>query len=293
MIVLYPYSRKSKDKQIVRIYSSQGLYPTDSIYESGASLVVNDELIYSVTKNEPWALENYYLDNEWLSLAEVRFHSSIVLSIEPAQGKILLYPHPFAYEIDDTYDVNNVSTRKELEESLIQKLSSESDWYWKSFFLPPCFGGRKYEKHSLEMSDDLRKLTFEAISIKDYLLLRGLEALLKGEILMINHLFHNEACMSAYIAMDASFQIILLRLKDKIENPTSQDASKYLAEVLGEEFHSEKYFGGYYEDRIRTIHPSNRFGVFPHAPLEADDYFDLHDNLKYVYSFLITNLTAW
>jgi hypothetical protein len=46
---------------------------------------------------------------------------------------------------------------------------------------------------------------------------------------------------------------------------------------------------GYYEARIKTIHPESRFGIFPAAPLGVDDFCDLYRLLTEVYSYLLTD----
>ena len=94
--------------------------------------------------------------------------------------------------------------------------------------------------------------------------------------------------MSLYVAMEASLHIILRRLGETMQNPSNRDASKYLGEVFESRYVPERYFESYYEDRIAAIHPSSRRGVFPDAPLAADDYFDLYDQMCSLYDFLLT-----
>jgi hypothetical protein len=36
-----------------------------------------------------------------------------------------------------------------------------------------------------------------------------------------------------------------------------------------------------------TMHPESRYGIFPHAPLFADDCYDLRDDLQEVYAYLV------
>jgi hypothetical protein len=48
------------------------------------------------------------------------------------------------------------------------------------------------------------------------------------------------------------------------------------------------YFEDFYDARIKTMHPSSRFGIFPVAPLEADDFLFLRYGLIEVYHWLIT-----
>jgi len=60
------------------------------------------------------------------------------------------------------------------------------------------------------------------------------------------------------------------------ENPTALDAGALIdAEVFNHRHGPGGYFGDFYEDRIKTMHPSSRFGVFPVPPLGADNYLFL------------------
>ena len=99
--------------------------------------------------------------------------------------------------------------------------------------------------------------------------------------------FTEEAAILAFISLDASFNIVLKRLRHSgFKNPTSEDAMQYIARVFSSE-EEGKYFEYYYEQRIKTVHPSSRFGSFPHAPLYADDYTHLFDDLLELYAFFI------
>ena len=73
------------------------------------------------------------------------------------------------------------------------------------------------------------------------------------------------------------------------ENPTALDAGALIdAEVFNHRHGPGGYFGDFYEDRIKTMHPSSRFGVFPVPPLGADNYLFLRHALVEVYYWLIT-----
>ena len=97
-----------------------------------------------------------------------------------------------------------------------------------------------------------------------------------------------EAINATFISLEASFRLVLNELKNQgILNPSSRDAAKYIASVFLSEA-TGKYFEEYYDSRIMSFHPESRFGIFPHAPLAADDHFDLFDNLSEVYAYLIS-----
>jgi hypothetical protein len=94
--------------------------------------------------------------------------------------------------------------------------------------------------------------------------------------------------MSLWVAMEASLRIIQRVLKKSgMDNPTSKDAGGFLDDAFN--WDSDGYFVDYYEARIKTIHPESRFGVYPAAPLQVDDFYDLHATLILVYDFLLTN----
>lgn len=50
----------------------------------------------------------------------------------------------------------------------------------------------------------------------------------------------------------------------------------------------DKYFKEHYENRIKTLHPESRFGIFPHAPLMVDEYYHLHGSMRDLYVYLLT-----
>jgi hypothetical protein len=73
-----------------------------------------------------------------------------------------------------------------------------------------------------------------------------------------------------------------------LQNPSAVDAGALINNTFNPGVNSGSYFEEYYEDRIKTMHPSSRFGVFPVAPLLADDYFFLRHGMVEVYHWLIT-----
>jgi hypothetical protein len=97
------------------------------------------------------------------------------------------------------------------------------------------------------------------------------------------------AAIQLYIALDVSFEIVLEILRGRgLANPSALDAGALIDEVFNPGIESGRYFEDYYDDRIKTLHPSSRFGVFPVPPLLADDYYFLRHGLVEVYHWLIT-----
>lgn len=102
--------------------------------------------------------------------------------------------------------------------------------------------------------------------------------------------FMEEVITTLFISMEASFRLIRRRLiSEGIQNPNAKDAAGFLGKTFNEE-PLERYFAEYYDNRVATLHPESRFGVFPHAPLMADDYYHLRDSLRDLYIYLLTGL---
>lgn len=102
-------------------------------------------------------------------------------------------------------------------------------------------------------------------------------------------LFLEEAILTLFVSLEASFRLVVRKLKsDGINEPTSSDAHDFIERTFNNNrFGPGKYFENYYESRIKSMHPESRYGIYPHAPLMADDFYDLYDDLLDVYAYLI------
>jgi len=128
-----------------------------------------------------------------------------------------------------------------------------------------------------------------ATQLNDHLLMRGLGALLRADMCWRHLEIADAAVLQLYVALDVSFQMILRLLREQgVSNPTALDAGALIDEVFNPGIETGSYFGDYYEDRIKVMHPSSRFGVFAVPPLYADDYFSLRHAMVEVYHWLIT-----
>jgi hypothetical protein len=130
---------------------------------------------------------------------------------------------------------------------------------------------------------------FGALDVNDRLLIRGLGALIQANMLACHFGFFEHACVSLWICMESSMHLILRHLKAiGNPNPTSHDAGTYLDAVFESKYPSSGYFVDFYSDRIRTLHPNSRYGVYPFVPLQADDFYELNESLVATYDFIVT-----
>jgi hypothetical protein len=71
-------------------------------------------------------------------------------------------------------------------------------------------------------------------------------------------------------------------------NPSAKEAGELLDDIFDNGYTSGAYFSDFYEERIKTMHPESRFGIYPAAPLNYDEYSQLEASLRTVYELLIT-----
>jgi hypothetical protein len=233
---------------------------------------------------------HYYSEVEFLSPFEVRLLASILLSRKVDSGMCGLYPitRPELRELEHSLDLSNDLVLEPILGRFRQLLTENPPSAHSH--RPPCVGGLQYRFNEYAEFRHERKLEiFESIDLSDNLMMRGLGALLKANMLRHHQEFLESACMSLWIAMEASLRIIQRALRETgIETPTPKDAGEFVDSAFENEFDSDGYFADFYKDRIKTIHPESRFGVYPAAPLAADDFYDLQEMLAPLYDFLIT-----
>ena len=91
------------------------------------------------------------------------------------------------------------------------------------------------------------------ISIDNYVLLQGIGALIKSDMLASHYEFPEEATVSAFIAMEASFQSIVRKLgMEGVSEPGARDAVRWLFEHFDKplgfaEPVVERYFAEFYD----------------------------------------------
>jgi hypothetical protein len=157
--------------------------------------------------------------------------------------------------------------------------------------MPPAIGGHPYE--TLDCGD-VRDSVLDCITrlkSADAVILRGVGSLLKAEMAWTHGEFADAACIYLWVALDAAHSATLRKLRESgVQNPTTKDASGYFNTVVGFETPWEKFFEEDYSNRIRAIHPDNRFGAEARPQLIADDFYELRHLLIPYFGYLVTGV---
>ncbi|WP_175145320.1 hypothetical protein [Paraburkholderia phenoliruptrix] len=252
-------------------------------------------MVFMVSRCIEWPEQLPYSPVAWLNPAEIRLLGSLMLT-ECFEGgpRCIFRPIPlFRAYIDQDLDLTSPITLARIKRSLLdarnhtQKSSLLDAWKAIGDEEFDCF-----DRASIQNS--LQPLFWKAISSRNLVLLRGLYALVKADMLAGNFEFREEATMNTFISLDASHELVLRYLrKNGNPSPTSRDAGTWLYRTFDEPLglvygEDVRYFASFYDRRIQTFHPASRHGDMPFAPLEWDDYNHLRSVLPSIFGYLIT-----
>lgn len=273
----------------VRLMSPLGRYPSDSFRASKAALLVSPEICFSIVRiaKEDWG----FSEVDILKKEEIPLFGSILLAGEA--GTAYLYPYPSPYSVSLATETLEDIEEQQITESrtfLLKEIESHQNGYpSSSFHKPSCLGGSNYD--FAPAANDAEYLrVFHQLDRANPIILRGVSCLLKGRMAFQHAEFGEAACVYLWIAMDAAHSLILRRLeKSGVKNPTSKDAMRYFEEQAGYETGWEKFFEDHYENRIRAIHPANRFGAEAVPMYLVDDFLELNGDLIPLFEFFVSN----
>lgn len=270
----------------IRLFNPRGQYPRGVCASEKSLYIADDEIVFSVVFSKPYdqLTSNFpYSEMDWATPQEIRFWASILLCEDADGPKILLYPEHQTFALLDSQplDLRERDTQLELRRLVIHGTESNRE--------------RSAPRHLFENEVNLDRQTefLNRIAESDHVLLRGITCLVKCDMLSRYYEFTEEAIIVGFIALEASFSLVVNMLKaGGITNPSSTDAGRWLDDTfnrpLGIDPGERKYFEELYERRIITMHPSSRYGDCPYAPLAVDDLFDLRRDLREVFAYLVS-----
>lgn len=277
----------------IRPMSFLGSYPSPDLRIGSDLLLRSGSMLYLCTKNR--LIERYghtgpdqpafELDN-W-TVQEVRFLASMYLGNGESSG-VRLYPLPIFRDLDES-SVEAVVEDGTLLRSLLTAAIND-DYYMAGNhgLLPHKLAQYQFldwDDRRLEQATNL----FDAFDMDDPILVRGLHALLKSEMLFNHFQFRDASLAFSHIALDAAYSMVLQELKKSgAKNPSSRDAQAYMEEIYGVPPTNLKFFEDYYSDRVRNFHTDSRYGAEPIPFFSIDDIWHLNSALKGLFYALST-----
>ena len=268
----------------VRMMSPLGLYPDKDIILDDACLIATPEICFSIIriKEEDWG----FSEVDSLTPQEIPLLGSLLLprvgSPYPVHGVTLEANH---------HKYIGPECIQECRTHLLLDLEEQKEHEWPSAVIhrPPILGGNAYDL--ADYSDRIPRIRECLLHLESAgpIVKRGVASLLKAQMAWRHGEFADAACIFLWIALDAAHSLTLQKLREGgINNPTSKDASDYFNKIIGFETPWEKFFEEDYENRIRAIHPDNRFCAESRPQFLADDFLELNDLLIPYFMFLVS-----
>lgn len=289
-----------REQELVRVrtFAGKGQYPRGEIVLPDGFFYADEEVAMLVTRGFSW---NRYFEGSsfdefgWPFPSETRFMGAMLFSEKQDGPVISFYPHHEPALLLDPLTVDLASSPNRA--AIVDLIKDTSAWpvdprsrdFYKKRSEDPL---SLFSASELELSRI--QATWAGISLTNFVLLRGIASVVKSDMLSRHLEFGAEALMSLYVALECSFQLVLDRLRvTGCAAPSAADAAQWMHETFDVHFGSEqpdpsyKYFQEFYEDRIVTFHPRNRFGDFPLLPTYWDDVFHLRRAIPPVFAFLV------
>ncbi|MBC8726540.1 hypothetical protein F6X37_35040 [Paraburkholderia sp. 31.1] len=237
-----------------------------------------------------------YSEFNWASPEELRLMASLVLCELRDDAYVSLYP---VVRYSPRIDALDLDLTCPLTVHRVRELILNTIHEGQSPFGPHHrllgLHGKKYDVVPAERYGFDRLLKFwNALSDASLVFFRGIYTLIKADMLRQHYEFNEEAILSLYIALDASFSLVKLHLEHKgTREPTAHDAAVWLHHHFDAPFGleapkaTEKYFETFYEERVMTMHPASRYGDLPYAPIMHDDIPHLRRSLREIFAYLL------
>ena len=273
----------------VRLLSPMGEYPPQSFFSQSAALIISPDVCFTITRvqSRDWS----FSEADSLTRIELPLYGSMLLCGEPGTPHCSPYPTSVLTDLGTISDEEigpNVDKCKAL---IVERFRGcERDIYSGARgHKPPVCGGDVYSLKAIGDDADQR-VTLKHLEEADDVLLRGVGCILKAGMLFQLREFAEAACIYLWIALDAAHSMVLRKIRNTgIANPTSADAARYFERISGYETGWEKFFEDDYENRIRAIHPDNRFGAEAIPQFLADDFYELRAVLIPLFHFLVND----
>jgi hypothetical protein len=285
----------------IRAFEPVTEYIGSSFITEDAAYLADENYVVTVARSSHHDMGDFWPEMPWLFPAEVRVLAAVALAVPEGRGAAGFAPHRSNQRLgipttssliqDDVLRAVEAEAR-ELCQNVASLCRPDILWTWG-------FEAEEKRRHSGEgetryrlrdepVVSSERLGVFQAISLDDALLLRGLYCLLKGQHLSLYQLFWEEAFMNAQIAREAALELIRARLAaNGVKNASYADAHQYLREHFLLGGHLADYLLDQHEKWVATRHPNSRHGAFWTPPLMMDDYIHTHGSLVSVYRHLL------
>lgn len=293
------YSDSKVRLRVMLFHSVGGSYPRGTFFCDDGFFHADEELVFSTVRCEGWRSIDEdvpFSEFAWASPAQVRLLGALLFCQTFDGSWIGLYPAIGPQLVLDVEDLDTTDPRvvSAIKERLLRALRAPVGLPVTPY-LPKVLDEREpYGFVGEDVAMERLAISYTKIDPSNFVLMRGIQALVKSDMLGRHREFGEESLIAMFIALDASFCLVQRELRmEGLANPSAHDAAQWLHRKLYAPFGHQppsdldKYFEEFYESRISTFHPGSRFGDFPFSPAIWDDAIYLRSQLRQVFSVLV------
>lgn len=275
------------------------MYPEGTFITHNGLFHASPAAVFSLVYGKDWHdLDSNlpYSEFDWGSPQELRLLGSLLLCEKRESCYMSFYP---IINYSPWLDVSTLNLKEPgLVTRVINLLHSTTEIHEPAYghdAVALCLAGGVNLAPPSQYNLDRLHLFWRRIRPSNYVLMRGIRALIKADMLCHYREFWEEALLSIYVALDASFHLVMENLRSNgAINPTSHDAAVWLHKHFDAPFNLrppeevERYFEQFYAERIMALHPASRYGQAPFVPTMHDDVIHLRRSLREIFSYLIS-----
>lgn len=280
------------------LFSPRGMYPRGTFCTPSSLFHADDDIVFAVTYGARWSATDDlpYREVDWLEPEVVRLLGALMMTEQFHGGlRSRFYPLPHSGFIlnEGKLDLSEPNIAIAIKRAMLRTVNNR---LWPKHVQdgwPYAIGKKFHLFNPAELSIDYFWRYWEGIPTGSHVLMRGIQALVKADMLAAYSEFREEAIIATFIAMEASHELVLRHLRaNGLKNPTSADAGEWLYQTFDEPMgvygaEGLKYFEEFYSQRVQSMHPGSRYGDVPFAPVMADDYTHLRHALPNVFGYLV------
>lgn len=281
------------------LFDPRGAYPRGTFSTPTAMFHADNDIVFAATYGASWSASHEdlpYSEADWLEPEVVRLLGALMMTEQsPENLRCRFYPSPhsgFKFN-EESLDLSDPKLAIAIKEAMLNTVNNRLWPKYVNAHMSALLGNEFHLFDADELSIECFKRYWEKIDPHNHVLMRGIQALVKSDMLAVYPEFSEEATIATFIAMDASHELVLRHLRaNGIASPSSTDAGNWLYETFDEPMGAHgaagfKYFEEFYAQRVQTVHPGSRFGDAPFAPVMADDYIHLREALPGVFGYLV------
>lgn len=273
-------------------FNATGWYPQGSFGTSTARFFADDKVVFAVTPDVTWSREGDlpYSEVDWMQPELVRLLGAIMFCERFTDRRCCFYPvvHGDVFVSGRALDFENAESVKAVRDMVVGVEPFASP----SAEVPERTRGGLFKASELNISWVRRY--WHSLSPNNFVLMRAIQAMVKCDMLSNHSEFQEEAGIAAFIALDATFELVLRHLRSLgVKNPSAVDAGTWFHRTFDGPMgfrlpEPGRFFSEFYDQRIRTIHPGSRHGDAPYAVLAIDDRIHLRQALPGTLAYLLT-----